>query len=316
MWLPTALAAASISGFVSILDSHLIGKRLSSLSAFLLPTAVVQGLCGVVILMTTVIPVETNGMTVLLTIISSAVRAVGIFIILRALRAEEVSRVMPVTSSFPIFVALLAVPFMNEVLGWLQWLAIVITVAGVMLISIQRHPGGIRLRKSFASLVFASLLLGISNTLAKYVLDGIPLLPMYGINTLTVSASFILFSLPGSLRGELRGLAADYKSLLLVTINALIAMVGFYFYFGAIEKGPVSQVSTILSTRPVFIFIFALIVSRVYPAVLNERMGRSAVVIKMVSIALIIGGVALLLLNGQALPVTPLPGGVAPSVMH
>jgi hypothetical protein len=63
------------------------------------------------------------------------------------------------------------------------------------------------------------------------------------------------------------------------------------------ERGPVSLVSTILSVRSFFVFTYALALSRIFPAVLDERISKSIAFIKILSIGLIIGGVTLLTLD-------------------
>jgi uncharacterized membrane protein len=89
-----------------------------------------------------------------------------------------------------------------------------------------------------------------------------------------------------------RGLA-----LALIIVNECIVMAGIILSFWAMERGPVSLVSTILGVRPFFVFIYALALSRIFPAVLNERISRSIATIKIISIGLIIGGVTLLTLD-------------------
>ena len=108
---------------------------------------------------------------------------------------------------------------------------------------------------------------------------------------------FALFSLRGRVFRELRDMAKRRSTLALLGVNELAALTGFLLSFWAMERGPISQVSTILATRPAFVFIFALGLSRFYPAALNEQMDRRAVAMKMTSIALVIGGVSLLLTN-------------------
>ncbi len=298
-WLTVAIVAAAVTALVSIMDSHLISKRLPSFQAFLAPIGLVHSVVGIVIFSINTVPAGTDPTTVLIAFGSGIVRVGGALIMLRTLRSEEVSRVMPVANTFPIFVAILAVPFLGETLGWLQWLAIFITVAGAMLISVRRgSQGGYRLRRSSASLVVASLFFGIANTLAKYALDDLSFLTLYGINAVCLGGMFALFSVRPRVFREFRDMAGRGPALLLLGINEIVALTGFMLSFWAMERGPISMVSTILATRPAFVFIFALGLSRFYPAALDEQMGRRVVAMKVVSIALVISGVALLTLSG------------------
>jgi len=83
----------------------------------------------------------------------------------------------------------------------------------------------------------------------------------------------------------------------LLFLNECVALVGIILSYRAIQQGPVSLVSTIFSARPAFVFIFALALSQIFPAVLEERLSKGIIVIKIISIGLIIGGVSLLTLS-------------------
>ena len=83
-----------------------------------------------------------------------------------------------------------------------------------------------------------------------------------------------------------------------ILFNECLTVVGFVLSFRAIEQGPVSLVSTVLSTRPAFVFVYAVVVSCFFPGVLNERLSRGTIAAKVVSVCLIVGGVTLLTLAG------------------
>jgi hypothetical protein len=52
-----------------------------------------------------------------------------------------------------------------------------------------------------------------------------------------------------------------------------------------------------LSIRPAFVFVYALVLGVVLPAVLEEKLTKGVALVKIVSIGLIIGGVTLLTLG-------------------
>ena len=85
------------------------------------------------------------------------------------------------------------------------------------------------------------------------------------------------------------------RVLTLLLFNELIALVGVVLSFWAIERGPVSLVSAIMSIRPGFVFIFSLALSLVLPGFLEERLSKGIIAIKVVSIGLITSGVILLI---------------------
>ena len=114
---------------------------------------------------------------------------------------------------------------------------------------------------------------------------------MLGIVFLAISAR------PTVLR-EIRDMPGRNRTLSLLTGNESLTMLAFSLSFWAISEGPVSIVSTILGTRPVFVFVFALLVSRLSPATLLESFTRGTIALKVVSIALVVGGITLLTLYG------------------
>ena len=219
---------------------------------------------------------------------------------LRAMRSEEVSRIIPVVNTFPIFVAILAVPILGEALGYAEWLAILITVAGAVLISMRRNSTGqgVRLHKPLVVLIVSSMLFGVATIASKYALDYITFWNMYSINALSLGIIFLLSSARPRILKELRYLAQRNQVLALLLLNEFIAAGGIILSFWAIERGPVSLVATILSTRPAFVFLCALALSLFFPAVLGEHLSKSVMVTKVVAISLIIGGVTLLTPGG------------------
>jgi drug/metabolite transporter (DMT)-like permease len=299
-WLPIAISAAAITGVVSILDSHLITKRFPSLQAYLAPVGIFHLVVGLFFIAINPLPEGTSVGVTAVAFASSIVRVIAALLMLRTMRSEEVSRIMPVVNTSPIFVAFLAVPILDEALGWLEWLAIFITVSGAVLISAQwdSESKGIRLRRSFVILMLSSILFGAANTGSKYALDYISFWSMYGINAICMGGIFLIYSLRTSVLGEIKQMEQRSKALGLAAFNETIVIVGFVMSLWAMEQGPVSLVSTILNTRPAFVFVYALVLSFFFPAVLNERFSRGVIITRVVSIGLVIGGVTLLTLGG------------------
>lgn len=300
IWITTAIISAAIMGVVAIIDSHLISKRMPSFRAYLLPVGITHLVFGLIILGLYPLPGEISSTALIVAFASGVIRSAGVLLMLMAMRSEEISRVIPVVHTFPIFVAILAVPLLGEALGYMEWLAIFMTVAGAVLISIQRGAGGqgARLRKSFTMLLGSSLLLGVASIATKYALDYLSFWNMYSITAICFSVIFLFLSLRPRILNELRYMKERSRALALLTLNEFIVVVGIVLSFWAIERGPVSLVSTILSVRPGFVFIYALALSRLFPTVLKEYISRGIVVIKIISIGLIIGGVILLSLRG------------------
>jgi len=267
---------------------------------FLAPIGVVHLILGTAGLAIFPMPLGTEATTLAVAVGSSVLRVAAVLLMLGTMRTEEVSRVIPVTHTFPIFVAILAVPLLGEDLSGLDWLAIMMTVSGAVSISVRWDSTGKRLSlsRSFALLMLSSILFGVANIGSKYAMEQISFWNMYAVNAACLGAVSLMISLrPRTLR-NLRDMPGRELALGLILFNECLSVIGFALSFWAIDEGPVSLVSTILSTRPAFIFIYVVGLSRFFPAVLGERLSRGIVAAKVASIGLIIGGVALLTTAG------------------
>jgi len=295
-WITAALVVAAALGLVNVIDSHLISKRMPSLWAFLIPAGIIHLGYGLIFLTLHPLPGGVEAFPWFVAVVSAVTRTVAVLLMLYAMRTEEISRIIPVVHTQPVFVAILAVPLLGEALNYLQWLAIVMTVAGAVLIS-ARWGGsgrGARLRKTFILLLASSLLFGVSNIATKYALDYISFWNMYSGTAISLGIILPLVSARPRVFRELRQMKDRGIPLMLIAFNETIALGAIILSFWAMARGPVSLVSTVMGARPFFVFLYALALSRTFPAVLDERLGRGIVGLKIVSIALIVGGVTII----------------------
>jgi drug/metabolite transporter (DMT)-like permease len=299
-WISGALAAAALAALVNIVDSHIISKRVPSLWAFLVPAGVLHVGFAIILLAAYPLPGGVDAFTWFTAVASALVRTLAVVLMLYTMRTEEVSRIIPVTSTYPVFVAIMAVPLLGETLNYLQWLAVFITVAGAVLISIRgRTLGqGAQLRKSFTLLLISSFLFAVANIASKYALDYISFWNMYSITGISLGVGFGIASLRRGVLAQWAGIKDRARVLSLIGFNEVLALGGATLSFWAMQRGPISLVSTILATRPFFVFIYALVLGLFLPAVLGERLTRGTAVVKIVSIGLIVGGVAIINLAG------------------
>ena len=295
-WISIAISSAAALGMVNIFDSHLISKRMPSLRAFLLPVGLITLVLGLIFLCLFPLPGNLSTWPLVVAVASGLLRTASVAILLYTLKREEVSRVVPVVSIYPVFVVIMAVPLLRETLNYLQWLAIAIVVAGAVMVSIKRRPGNPAnwLGGTFFLLLGSSLLLALADISSKYALSYISFWNMYWISILSMAVIFLLISLRRHVIKELANIKRPRPILLLVLVNETLVVVGAVLLFWAMERGPVSLVSTIAGTRPIFVVIYALILSRFWPAFLVWQPGRAALVLKLVAISLIVGGIAII----------------------
>jgi drug/metabolite transporter (DMT)-like permease len=295
-WVNIAILSAAVIGVVNIIDSHLLSRRMPSLGSFLLPVGIITLIYASVLFALFPLPDGTSTLTLFVALTSGILRSVAITIMLYTLRREEVSLVIPVVHTYPVFVAIMAIPILGESLVSLQWLAVIIVVAGAVMASIRRGITGksIWLGKSFLLLLGSSLLMAAADITSKYALAHISPWNLYWLTAFCMSFLFFSLSLRPSVFKELRWMQHQGLALSLLTLNELLALVGAVLSFWAIERGPVSLVSTIIGTRSLFVFIYTLILSRVSPTFLEWNWTRAILVLRFTAIAMIIAGVAII----------------------
>jgi len=173
-------------------------------------------------------------------------------------------------------------------------------VAGAVLISLQIGGSGqkTKLHKSFLLLLFVALLFSVSNIAYKYAMNTISIWNTFTINGICIGVVALIFSIRKKNLLELKNLEQRNQKIGLVIGSQSIAALGIMLSFIAIRSGPVALVSTIMNIRPAFILIFSLIISRFYPGFITEHMTRKTIMIKIIGIAMITGGVAVIGLYG------------------
>jgi len=296
LWISTSLATAVIFAAVNIIDSHLLSKKIPSLAAYLVLISFAQFIVGLVVFIIFPFPVNLDLMHILVAFGAGLCNAFALIILLSTLQRGEVSRIIPVASSYPIFVAILSMPLLGEMLNYWQWLAVVLTVAGAVLLSLHLDGDGqkARLQKSFFLLLFAALLSAISNIGYKYALQSMSFWNTLSTSTLCVVVVFLIYALRKKTFSELKNLPQLPQKMAILLGNQWFAVFGVVMSFIAIANGPVALVSTIMNIRPAFVFVFSLILSRFYPNFINERLDRRTILIKLFGIVLITGGVAII----------------------
>ena len=299
VWFLTALIAAIFSSVGNIIDSHLLSKKMPNMSSFLIPMGLAQLIGGIVLLILFPFPNNPSLRHLLIGCGAGLLNASGYLIILNTLRKSEVSRVIPVISSAPIFVAVLSIPLLGEMLGFWQWFAILITVAGAVLISLQMNGGGgkARLQQSFFILLLVALMLAVASIGFKYALEKISFWDMYGINGICIASVVLIYSLRKKNLSDLRHLPQRTQKIVIIAVDVCLGITAGILGFKALGIGPVSLVNALLNVRPAFVFIFSLVLSRFFPTVINDRLNKRTALIKFIAVALMTAGIVIISLS-------------------
>ena len=295
IWVLYALGSAVTFAFVSTLDKVLLQRYIPNSRVFIILVGFVQLLLALIVL--PLVSWTGYGVDDALIAIGAGL-ATGAYLILLfwAISIQDVSRVVPVASTYPIFVAILAQLFLGEDLGFLAWCGICVTVAGVGLMSFgptaRASDMGRGQRIVFALLITASLLFGLSQIFSKVVADNMDVWTLLMWRMLGAAAVCIaLLVRPQVIPEMVRTLRnPSALGLLLLTEGALV-LVAMVFTLEAIYNGPVSLASTVMATRPLFVFGLGIVLSMGASNVLNEPLEGRILATKLLAIVMMVAGV-------------------------
>jgi drug/metabolite transporter (DMT)-like permease len=196
-------------------------------------------------------------------------------------------------------VALFAMPIVGEFLDTSQWIAIIIVVFGVILATFRGASGGkiTWSGKVLCLLLAASAFWALSEVMAKYALAVISPWQMYALSHFSMAFIFLLISLRPRILSEWARHKKRSSAIIIIIFNETIAVISVVLLYWAMERGPVSLVSAVSSTRPVFVFIYALIISRFSELLLERRANKGTLLLRFIAVTMIAGGVALIYLT-------------------
>ena len=195
------------------------------------------------------------------------------------------------------FVAILAVFTLGESLVPGQWAAIFPIVAGAFVISIRNHgeSGTSSFSLALPILIVASLLTALSYIFAKAALDdGLTVWMTYSIRAAAMAMAFGILAKPKGFLEMLSLLRSGRTLALILIADFLMAPVASISLTRATEMGAISLVAALAATRPFFVFLVSSFFSFRKIQLLNEPLERDTLVLKIIALAMIVGGIAIL----------------------
>ena len=277
-WIALSLVSAMSFSTYSIIQKRAFMRQTCGIFAFGFWGAMLHLLLSAVIL--TVYPLSSSWLSMpVLAMVAAGVLNVAINLLInKVVHQEDVTRIVPVLDSFPMFVAVLAVLFLSESLKPIKWLAIILIVCGLFLASRQQAlPGSkVRIGGPLFLLLLASLALAVYNIVAKYALGHISFWHAYAISSAATGPAFALAV--HALRAWPEVRLAARRPRALATIWSAHGMIFIAFLTGlwAFELGPVSLSSAIMATRPVIIMVYVTAVGLLAPRVVAEQSSERA----------------------------------------
>ena len=295
-WILLSILTAVTFALVSITDKLLISHYMPGFRSFGAWLGIVAFTVGMMLVLAVPASREVEVTQALASFGTGFIWGLGLALFFLGMRSQEISRAVSVYSVHPIFVAVLASVLLDERLGVVQWGAVVITVAGVMLVSVQGEPGNRRfeLNRSIGLILVAAALTAAAQLLSKHALGEIDIWSFYPWWYIGLSMPYLVLINPSTLREIWRCLVRPSSAVWMVGGEVVLGSLASWMLLFAIQAGPVSLVTAIVGTRPIFVFLIGTFLSLRLSKLLDERISRDVLMQKAFSILLIVTGVAVI----------------------
>ena len=293
-WMVFAAASAFTFALVSVLDKILISDHVGSGKIFVAGVGGAQVLLGIATLpLATFSGFEASVITVaLLSGVFSGTYLIGMFIIMES---QDVSRVVPVVSTYPIFVAFLAFLFLDEHVSIFAWACVIVTVVGAAMVSLA--PKSINSTEgvgilALLFLLLASMSFGLSQFLSKTIAEEMTMWTQYSLRAFGggITCGLLIF-LPGVRQG-LVTLFTNFKTMMVFSITEIVLVFfAILFFFLSVYSGEIYLTATVMATRPLFVFGLTLLLSIPMIGLFKESVRGKAMATRATGIVLTVGGV-------------------------
>lgn len=296
MWLIYALLNPfffTISGYI---EKFLIDKKIKNPVALTILGGIIYFFTGIVILFLFHFPVIPTGEIIAL-IIAGILLQLYLVTFYKALALDEASRVIPLFNLVPLITLVFSVIFLGERLTNQQLVAFLILLSGAFMISIEKFDMRIlKPRKSLWYMILTSLMYAAVVLLFKFVVIYQNFWVTTGYKALGGGiGALLLFTIPSYRKGFLYELKkANHLVWTSLLSNQATIMLGELAGSFAISLAPVSLVTAVEGTQPVFVLIGGILLSLLVPHIIKEDITKKTLVIKTIAIVLITLGVCLI----------------------
>lgn len=282
MWAVFSILAAFCWAIVNIVDKYVLTKWIRKP---ILPVIIL----GIVGLIAGIMVYLIYGFSYLSCFNIVLALLAGIFFLLmsifyfKAVKIEEISRVIPLFYLSPLFILLFAGIFLGEIFTPLKYLGIFLLVVGAILIS-SKDVLKIGLGKSFWWMILSTISLSINQILIKYLLNFSDYWTIFAWVRMGAAIGLIPIAyiyLPDLIDIVKR---KGKRVIFVISANETLNLVAVFFITISVSIGYVTLANALSSVQSFFVLLFTVILSLFYPLVLKEEIGKSVMFLKLLAI--------------------------------
>ncbi len=223
---------------------------------------------------------------------------IGAPLVMQALSREEVSRVAPISQSYPLLVVILAVVFLGESLTLLESVAAALAIGGALLAAVRRSAGGgLQMSRVLGYLVVAVVIVAVAQVLLKTVTDDLSFWHAFGLRGAGMAAVLIPMNLRPAFARDLARCATSPKLLVALAVDAGAATIALVLVTFAIATGPVSLVSAVAGTTPLIVFVLSALLAWKTALLVDETLEARVIAQKLVAAGMVVSGLMLIALT-------------------
>ncbi len=215
----------------------------------------------------------------------------------KALETGEVSRVVPLFQSIPIFVLILGTLFFGESIGGSQLAGfVVILLGGLVLTTKMETLRHFRADRNFWLMLTSSLLIALSFLASDTVLEHTDFwtLVTYDFLGFTLAGASLLLYRPWRKEIVASVRVASPRKYGLFLLNDVLDLTGHVFYKLALVAAPsAALVSVLHGIMPFYVLILTIGLTIFLPSIIKEEVGWKIVLQKVLGATLIFGGLVL-----------------------
>ncbi len=291
-WATLALLSAVTISVVIILDKRLVSVNIRRSQAYYIWLVTALITLSTIIYLTVGIQDDLPASKVLIAYGAGLGWGMGLALFFIGVKLEEASRAAAIFQTFPIFVAIFAVIFLGESVGVGQGIAILNIVAGAYMISLRKlsFSAALRPSKALPLLLLASFSVGMGFFGNKVALESLSISTVYVFRSMGMVTILMLFFRPWMLPEMVSNFKHPATRYLIFLNLFVLAPIVTILSLIATDLGPVSLVSSIVATSPMFVFVFTALLTKTRLRSLGEPVHRETLAIKGTSVCLVVGG--------------------------
>jgi uncharacterized membrane protein len=296
-WIVIALVGPFLWSIVSHIDKYLLSKYLRHQG---IGTLLIYSSLFSIVVLPIIYWFEPNIFNIqykdiVILVGCGVLNSASIYIYLHALRKDDVSTVVPLFQTIPIFGYFLGFIFLHEILNIQQTAAALIILFGAFFLLIElKGENRFKIKHKVLSLMLvASFLIALHETIFKVIaFRNSFLISIFWQYVGLLLTGIILFMCIKQYRREFIYSLKENGGIIFATniFSEILTILGNISFAFATLLAPIASIMIINAYQPVFVFIGGILLMKYFPNVATESMDRTHLLKKSISIGIILMG--------------------------